>query len=226
MAKRKQEIKVEFRTEQSSKNIKRSKHERLPNSYILILCEGEKPEVAYFKGLCYFLKLDRNRIKIQQAKSGNSPMQIVNEALALHKDDTFDRIFCVFDKDTHTTYQSAMKKIKDLQDSKKSIPIVAINSVPCFEFWLLLHFENTSREYVQNGANRVKDQLERNLKNHLPEYDSSLENIFALTERSLEQALVRAKLLNQQQEKAGTDNPSTKVYELVEFLQKFRKSNN
>ena len=221
MAKRKQEIKVRFGTAQSSKTIKRTKNERLTHPYILIVCEGENPEVAYFKGLRHFLKLDSNRIKIQQAKNGNSPMQIVNESLALHKDDTFDRIFCVFDKDTHTTYQSAMKKIKDLQDSKKSIPIVAINSVPCFEFWLLLHFENTSREYVQKGADRVKDQLERKLKDYLPGYDSSLKNIFALTEPSLEQAVKRAKLLNQNKEKAGTDNPSTKVYELVEYLHDF-----
>ena len=223
MAKRKQEIKVRFGTAQSSKTIKRTKNERLTHPCILIVCEGENPEVAYFKGLCDFLKLDSNRIKIQQAKNGNSPMQIVNEALALHKDDTFDRIFCVFDKDTHTTYHSAMKKIKDLQNSKKRIPIVAINSVPCFEFWLLLHFENTSQGYVQNGADRVKDQLVRKLKIYLPKYDSSLKNIFALTKCSLEQAVEGAKSLNQQQENARTDNPSTKVYELVEFLRDFKK---
>ena len=221
MAKRKQEIKVRFGTAQSSKTIKRTKNERLTHPCILIVCEGENPEVAYFKGLCDFLKLDSNRIKIQQAKSGNSPMQIVNEALALHRDDNFDRIFCVFDKDTHTTYHSAMKRIKDLRDSKKPIPIVAINSVPCFEFWLLLHFKSTSREYVQKGADRVKDQLERELKEYLQGYDSSLKNIFALTEPFLKQAVKGAKLLNQNKEKARTDNPSTKVYELVEYLHDF-----
>lgn len=113
------------------------------NSYdrILIVCEGSKSEKNYLQELCDFLKLNPANVEID-GNSGSSPISVVRYAKRRFSEegmngDTYDRVFCVFDRDAHSSYEQA------IDECKKSKPVrtfYAIASVPCFEFWLLLHF--------------------------------------------------------------------------------------
>lgn len=56
------------------------------------------------------------------------------------KNNDYDYVFCVFDKDRHDKYQETL----DALQTKAFQKYKAANSVPCFEFWLLLHHKFTT----------------------------------------------------------------------------------
>ena len=72
-----------------------------------------------------------------------------------------DKVFCVFDRDCHTSYKSALDKIKNHKPNRhaKSKPIYqAIISSPCFEIWLLLTpHQNTKKCF---GAARKAQKVD------------------------------------------------------------------
>jgi hypothetical protein len=183
---------------------------------VLIACEGSKTEPNYFKGLREYLKLNPANIVIKPYSLGSDPVSIIKFTLKEHKRDDYDHIYCVFDKE-HTNYQCALDKIKSLAE-KKEIPIHAIASVPCFEYWLLLHYEDTSRPFHQKGSKSVGDQLKSALKKYIKNYHEANKDVFEITRPHLKQAITRAKRIDKAHARNDTDNPSTKVYQLVEYL--------
>lgn len=97
--------------------------------------------------------------------------------------------------------------------------IEAITSVPCFEFWLLLHFKDTTRPYSETGRSSICNNVIRDLKEYIPRYAKGSAAVFEATYPNVDEAIKRAKRLEKRQEEAGTDNPSTKVHRLVAYLQ-------
>jgi hypothetical protein len=90
------------------------------------------------------------------------------------------------------------------------ISFEAVVSVPCFELWLLLHFED-----IQAPLHR-HDALCQ-LKNHIPDYDKGAEGIFNLTSNKLEIAIERAQILadaNSQHQ----DQPYSDIHKLIKEL--------
>jgi len=76
------------------------------------------------------------------------PRQIVDDAEALFNESReYEHVYAVFDRDDHATYHNALTRAEQLDntlrnDEKKLVRFFAVPSVPCFELWLLLHFEN------------------------------------------------------------------------------------
>ncbi|MFO9208400.1 RloB family protein, partial [Legionella pneumophila serogroup 1] len=133
-------------------SFKRSKNVREAYDVVLIICEGEKTEPHYIKELLSELKLSSANIKV--VGLGTDPLTLVEYAVEeYNRTRDYDRIYCIFDKDKHTTYEQAKEKITLLQKRvKKSIPIYAITSVPCFEYWILLHYVDTASPYNGVGS--------------------------------------------------------------------------
>ncbi|MDP2167913.1 MAG: RloB family protein [Thermodesulfovibrionales bacterium] len=201
--------------------MKRRRAIREPYDAVLIVCEGRKTEPVYFTALKNELRLSSVNIRICGKECGSAPLSVVDYALSEYKKSReYDRVFCVFDKDQHETYDVALQKIKEIKDSKK---FSAITSVPCFEFWLLLHFEESARPYASAGNNSVCDSVVHDLKRHVPNYKKGTVGIFALTYPSVDTATKRAELLEIRQKGANTDNPSTKVHKLVAYLRTIKK---
>ena len=98
----------------------------------LVVCEGET-EVDY---LCELARSLRIHVHICKG-DGTDPKSIFSTAKRKVKEDgvKYDKVFCVFDRDNHHT---AFAEAIELCKSKKFIPIV---SNPCFELWLILHFQ-------------------------------------------------------------------------------------
>lgn len=207
------------RKAQSLDSKKRRIASRLQNEWVLIVCEGEKTEPNYFNGLIIEYKLSTADVLITTPK-GSAPMSLVNYAISKYKQackqkSWFDRVYCVFDKDNHANYQEAIDKIKD-QTPKQTF--YAITSVPCFEYWLLLHFCNKAKPYESNCGRTAGEQVLKDLKTCFPLYEKNSKNIFKLLFPHLDDAIKNAKRINLESEKIGSDNPSTKVVELVEYL--------
>lgn len=207
------------RKERNAKLLRRRPASKAPYDIILIVCEGEKSEPNYFNELKKAFRL--SNIKVRGL--GVDPLSVVNSAIEIfQREPEFDRVYCVFDHDRHTTYQAALDKIRHTKLDKGS-KIFAIPSVPCFEFWLLLHFKYTTKPFDAPAGDSICDWIIKELKEHLPKYKKGDHNVFNKTQDRLDDAIANARKLKEFHKTSGADNPSTSVHILVEYLRDLKK---
>lgn len=114
---------------------------------VLILCEDGKSSLKYLKSFKSDEELKRNlsavSVEVYHPKD-YSPLGLVDEAKrkleAKREKNKYDEIWIVLDKDQHANLPQALCKAKD-NDIKVALSII------CFEFWILLHFEKTRKEF-------------------------------------------------------------------------------
>lgn len=212
------------RKQRARDSYKRKISQRASYDIVLIVCEGKKTEPYYLREFCDSLKLNSANIKIIGV--GVDPLKLVDNAeQQFNESKDYDRVFCVFDKDQHSTYQNALNKVRSLRTrSRNSIPIYSITSVPCFEYWLLLHFIDSARPFEKTGNKSSGEVLLNEIGNYIKNYYKGHKNIFEMTKANLEIAINRAKRICEQQANHGTDNPSTNMYELIEYLRNIKKN--
>ena len=209
------------RSRLNQKSIKRRSPSLGPQERVLIVTEGSKTEPDYFNLLIKELKLTATRVKIV-SHGGSAPTSVVKTAKeCLGEDGDFEQVYCVFDKYDHQGYKDAIRELEQRYRGKK---IHTITSVPCFEVWYLVHVSTTSKHY------ETQNKLLRDLKKHPPfqnyeknDCDSFFDKISAQREDALKQA---KRLLTQaRQSGAGRfhENPSTRVYQVVEALTEISK---
>lgn len=198
---------------------------------ILIVSEGIKTEPIYFQRLVNFLKLITTDIEVTGSKA-SCPKRVVDYAIELYNKskgtkNKYDLVFCVIDKDTHANYSNA---INLLNDTKYNQIFKLVNSVPCFELWLLLHYEYTTREFSKTVKNSICTSLIKdNLKKYLPDYEKNISNLkpkdlsYIFNHETINTAKERAKKLLKHCKDNSIDNPSTKIHDLVEKLQEMKK---
>jgi hypothetical protein len=192
---------------------------------ILIVCEGEKTEPNYFKEIRQEARLSSTDIRIMHSQ-GTQPLQVVSFAEEeFKKDRCFEKVFAVFDRDDHTTYNNAIAKAEALSSSKKlvndegkRVVFKAIVSVPCFELWLLLHYAD-----IQFCFHR-REILQR-LRTHITNYEKGQNGIYKLTQGFLTVATERAENLRAQFPSRDGEDAYTDVDELVDILRSIKSSN-
>ena len=204
---------------------RRDKAKRDPYERVLIVCEGKKTEPYYFRGLCQNLRLNPKNVVIEDRKSGLDPKSLVTFAIErFKKDKDFEHVFCVFDKDKHVSYTAALDKIQ-AKRLAGGATLHAIPSVPCFEIWLLLHFTYTTGPFSAAGDDSncalVIEALDR--KGLIRGYEKGSRDIFNVLRDKLETAIGNAERLENFHKTSRTDNPSTKVHELVQYLKTLKR---
>ncbi|MGB5232290.1 MAG: RloB family protein [Desulfoprunum sp.] len=141
---------------QKARDLRRRAARTAPYERVLIVCEGEKTEPLYFKEIRHEYRLSTANVQVWPSSSGTDPLNVVDyAALLFNKGDrakqiqprAFDLLFAVFDRDEHTTFNQALERAKALDGRLKNdlgepVSFRAIASVPCFELWLLLHFDD------------------------------------------------------------------------------------
>lgn len=211
------------RKAKSTKSLRRSVAKRGPYAKVLIVCEGEKTEPHYFHGLRSHYQLNTANVEVC-GECGSDPMSVVAYAKQRYREekdtgDAFDKVFCVFDKDAHLNYSDALTTIAA---AKPNDTFIAISSVPCFEYWLLLHFIYSTRPYSALPGNSTGNQVLTDLKAYMPEYVKGAENIFEILKEQLNFAKSNAERSLTQAEASQTDNPTTQVHKLVGYLQEIK----
>ena len=189
----------------------------------LIVCEGEKTEPEYLKGLRAAINLNPANIRIVTA-DGSDPVSIVRHAIALHRQASgeFDRVFCVFDKVGHANYQEALDLIANSPLGKKGI-LAAITSVPCFEIWVLLHYAYSTAPIVAAGGRSAGENAIAAVRRHLPEYEKAFDGVFEEIWPLLDTAIRHADRLAVHNRDSRSDNPATSVQELVKYLRSLKR---
>lgn len=190
---------------------------------ILIVCEGEKTEPNYFNEVISYYKINAANVFVT-GNCGSDPNSVFDKAKQLYKEeekkgDAYDRVYCVFDKDEHSNFEATCRQIKNKRPSKT---FFCTTSIPCFEYWLLLHFEDTDRCFLKTQNKSASDCVVSSLKKYIPNYSKKQKDLFSMTVQHSEEAKERAKRIEKRADVEHAD-PSTKVYELVDFLQNIKK---
>jgi hypothetical protein len=179
----------------------------------LIVCEGETEE-AYFEAARVHFNLTTAEVVVADNTKGAAPISVV-ECAEERADEGggYDAIFCVFDRDGHESFDRARSKIKGLASrSRNRLNIHEAISIPCFELWVLLHFERTDRPF-QNCAAVVA--WIRN--QHIEDYQKADDEVAKQLMVRIETALANARWLADRRE-IEDGNPSTSVHALIQHL--------
>jgi hypothetical protein len=186
---------------------------------ILIVCEGKQTEPNYLGGLCEMHGINRANVILIPGDGETSAIQLVQKATRRFQiDRDFDAVFVVCDcdgQDLTDARRHAAKPIKNV--SGQMLTVQLITSRPCFEFWLLLHFEYFARPFL--NAASVIDILER----HLTDYDKADRLIFPKVQSGLERALGNARRLKTELAEIGAQTPDTDMADLIETLMTLRR---
>jgi len=206
-------------------HLARKQNQRASYDRVLIVSEGSKTEPLYFKEIKNTYRLRTANVEVHPCALGTEPIQVVRYAEQLFEKGVphkrvrakgFEKVFAVFDRDDHQSYFDALKIAESLDrklrnDANQHVSFRAIASVPCFELWLLLHFED-----VYHLLHR--DEILRRLKQHMPSYSKGAGQSFAATKQCLNLAAQRAKNLNTLSSAFDDTMPSTAIVDLVTLL--------
>ena len=211
------------RKARSGAELQRKKNERARNKRYLIVCEGTKTEPHYLRELLDDLHIHPQVVRVAP-NDGASPDRVVAHALELYEEDVFtgdafDCVFCLFDRDRHTTYNAAVQRTKDLKSTGN--PFEAITSTPCFEVWLLLHFRYSDQPFHCAGRKSVGDQVVSALKSMpgFANYGKGKQGIYGQLKDKLADALTHAERLRSHGTATNSINPATDVDKLVKVIQ-------
>ena len=126
-----------------------------------------------------------------------------------------DLAFCVIDVDNDEKKSSSINRLKDDGENRD---VIFITSNPCFEYWFLLHFAYTTKQFM-NGK-----ELEKELKKYIPEYQKNRDifvKVFSNTQVALENSK-KSKKFHKRSSNVDYNmfNPSTNVNEIIRLLWK------
>lgn len=198
---------------------------------ILIVSEGSKTEPLYFDEIRVELRLPIRNVTVSAGVLGTEPIQVVRYAKDLFENGdphkgieprAFDQVYAVFDRDDHHTYYDALRSAESLEgklknDEKRRVPFKAIASVPSFELWLLLHYQD-----IQMPLHRDEVmQLLRRPENFAA-YEKGAGRAFATTRDRLAIATQRAEALAAKFTADTDPEPYTAIVDLVKLLTKLR----
>ena len=204
------------------RGLQRKRAIREPYDRVLIVTEGEKTEPSYFDGLVSYYEINTANVKVLPSSTGSDPESIVRTAIRFRDEESllgeqYDRVYCVFDKDSHVNFEDASRHAQREN-------IILARSWPCFEFWLLLHYEFVRSPFQQTQRRSACDNCIASLRIHLKDYQKATANIFRDLQANLAVALSHAKRAYSDAQDTSERNPSTEVHILVEYLQNLKSS--
>jgi hypothetical protein len=175
---------------------------------LVIYCEGVASEPDYINGLKRLPHIHEDAaITIEVDPRSGVPLTLAERAADRSRtDEEVDEVWCVFDVEAPKKHPNLAKAIQ--VGSSNGVRLAISN--PCFELWLLLHFEDqtsyVSTEAVERSSRRLDARKGKRI-------DSS-----AYMERRGEAAR-RAIALEKRHLANGTgfpeDNPSAAMYRLL-----------
>lgn len=168
-------------------------------SIVLVVCGAESTEPQYLRGLKKWLHRPSLKLEVKK-KGGADPGGLVRYAAKIRDHSYYDEVWCVTDVDEYNLADAVAQ-------AKRSGIQLAISN-PCFEYWLLLHFEDC-RAYMEKYE-EVKPRLRR----YVPGYDKTSLHFNDFSSGVLE-AVKRAERGCPDGWMAHEINPSTGIWRLV-----------
>lgn len=207
----------------AKKQIARQKAKREPYDCVLIVCEDGESTPAYLEAVRDELKLNVANINICGRECGSAPISVIKYAIELIKqDDGYDKVYCVFDRDKHPKFSNALQRAK----SKK---IGVIVSIPCFEYWLLLHFEYIASPFQAaqgSDCEQVIKALKKNWSDYKKAGDFLKQHYPNILKDKQSAAIANANRREEEcqyEETLENRNPYTQMHLLIEYLSEIQE---
>jgi hypothetical protein len=183
----------------------------------LIVCEDTEAAPHYFEAFKRHYKLSATSVEVLGSDHATQPIQVVQRALERQKIARrgasgtlpFSEAWCIIDGDYGVAVDVARNIIKD--DTTK----LAV-STPCFEYWVLLHFEESAQPAAD--CDEVMSTLRAG---PIPDYDKGTCSFDQVVQHARDAASRASKL---RELRKLTDplpenhNPCSEVYLLVEKI--------
>ncbi|MCP4156163.1 MAG: RloB domain-containing protein [bacterium] len=186
-----------------AKRKKRKREKFKFSKRLYIVCEGQKTEKDYLENFIDDCNINHKLVDVQvlQTKK-NTPKELVN-FIKTKGDCNSDELWAVFDHDGHPNLGDAFNNAQ-----KNNIRIAFSNIA--FEYWILLHFEYTTRAFskCRDIIRYLKEQ------NHFPDYEKNDRNLYERLKEKTATAESRAKRGRQAMKKA---NPGARVFEITPY---------
>ena len=199
---------------------RRRTHNRETRKKIVIVCEGEKTEIRYFR----HLNSRYGPVQVIPVHGNTTdPKGIVRYANRMKREHDIDTrngdgVWCVYDADENTDHV-----LSEAYSMARRHEIDIALSNPSFELWVLLHFKKWCWR-------THRDEALREVTNMIPKYRKS-HDVYPDIENLQEQAMTNAKELVRTHTANGIDlhsqgsNPCSTVYELIEVISSIRSVN-
>lgn len=190
---------------------------------ILIVCEGGNTEPSYFR------QFRLSSATIKSMGEGYNTISLVNRAIEIANQGSYEQVWCVFDKDDFpdVDFNNAISMAK-----QNNFGVAYSNQA--FEYWIILHFDD------HQGGGMHRDNYNKKINNLLQPYKlvydgtkSKIisEDLFELLDGLDEQTKTERKILAIERAKRNLKhfdqrNPAkaestTTVFKLVEELLKY-----
>jgi len=206
------------RRSRSQRALRRRPPRLTPRETVLIVCEGAKTEPGYFNSLWRDLRV--RTVKVEIVGRGATPITVVDEAVKKKHENNrlanrmeahrYDRVWCVFDVEIPHKNVSLAQAL----DKAKANGIRLAVSNPCFEFWVLLHFERTARLF------RDCHDVVCDVRKHVRHYKKGIDLYPSLSDKTTT-AIKNAQSVDRHhlpETRPAECNPSTGVHRLVQYL--------
>ncbi|MCC6907804.1 MAG: RloB domain-containing protein [Phycisphaerales bacterium] len=183
---------------------------------IVLIFEDSRSAPNYFEALRTFRQISNRSIIVDYDESVTDPHSVVKRAVQYRQEmieehsfskDDGDQTWVVIDVDRHERIHEAIQ----LAESQ-GIGVAVSN--PCFEFWILLHFEECAPAIAD-----CSELIRKHLRKHIPKYEkgtAKFSEIVAMAPQACERAA------RQYKAKAECDPlkcvPCTLVYRLIQVF--------
>jgi hypothetical protein len=196
----------------SGKDLKRRTGSRPERKTFLIYCEGEASEPDYINALKRLPEIRGNTaINLIIDPSPGVPLKLVERAVARKKRDSeIDECWCVFDVEWPRNHPNLDRALRLAESEGVNVAV----SNPCFELWLILHFQNQTAFLDNRDAESVSCRLDGR-------QGKRLDGAKYMPLRG--DASARAAELSARHQRDGTvspnDNPSSTMYRLLAAIE-------
>jgi hypothetical protein len=204
--------------------------EAKPGDTFLIVTEGTVTEPVYLELLLNELQLYAVSVVVMPGYASD-PRHVIRTAdrevrdlaerrkrgtLAVTEPHKFDHVWAVIDTDV-AIRNGYWNDVKQLASSKK---VKLAHSTPCFEYWLLLHLQDTTRGDLVNG-DAAKHAVKKELGKDYSTNEKTAREVMPSFMQLWPEAVRRAERVRRYHHDADTPdpaNPSTEVDVLVKHL--------
>jgi len=185
---------------------------RRPRKTLVVFCEGERTEPLYLEALKKQPNVkDVASVDLRVATEHGMPDVLVSAAVkarekAADEEDEIDEFWCAFDVEWPTNHPRLREAVQQATENDIKLAI----SNPCFEIWLILHFESRGSWLDNDGARRLRRRLDG-----VPDKGLDPAKYMPLVGKAIYNAVMLDKQHFRDGKEFPRDNPSSGVHRLV-----------
>ncbi|PWU55774.1 RloB domain-containing protein [Micromonospora sp. S4605] len=140
-----------------AKDLRRPVARRPERRTIVVFCEGEASEPDYINALKSLPEVRGNTaVTVEIDPRQGAPITLVQRAVARNEDEEVDECWCVFDVEWPQNHPRLGEAIR--LATAHGVRLAVSN--PCFELWLILHFQEQTAFINTTEAERMSRRLD------------------------------------------------------------------